>query len=213
MQLRRVGTAPAAVRGVTNEARAAFAPSSALRITAKDCAAVAFVGTRTTACAEVLPYAVVFTGRARKPHRCSGTYRNAAQRDRAVRDAFEAQAKREQAAKARREAAKAARANHKITVGACVVTSWGYDQTNVDAYEVIKVSGQMITLRRCHTRTVSEHPGSDRVQPVPGTGYGETMRRRVSSTGDGVKISDGRGWAYLWDGERSYHRTASGFGH
>lgn len=190
-------------------ARAAYAPKSALRIAAKDCAAVAFVGTMERA-GELRPYAVVFTGRARKPHTISGMYRTAAKRDAAVADVFRGQAKREADTKARREADRAARRNHKLTVGSIVVTSWGYDQTNVDAYEVVKVSGSMVTIRRVYVRGVE---GTDRVRPVPGHFAGETMRRRVTATGESVKIDDGRGWAHLWDGDQTYYRTPSGFGH
>jgi hypothetical protein len=203
-----------AAAAANTPARRAWAPASALAITAKNCAAVAYVGTRDTAAGETLPFAVIFTGRCRKPARASGTYRSEAARNKAVASAFEGQARAEARRAKSRAEAKASRKAHTLTVGSVLVASWGYEQTNVDAYEVTKVSGSMVTVCKIHTRTVSSSTGINRVAPAPGSFVdgAAPMRRRVRSGGDSVRINDSAS-AYQWDGESSFCATAHGWGH
>jgi len=47
----------------------------------------------------------------------------------------------------RKEEKKAACASHDVKAGDVFKCSWGYDQTNVDFYQVVSVSGQMATIQ------------------------------------------------------------------
>ena len=109
--------------------------------------------------------------------------------------------------------------NHGVEVGAIFVESWGYDQTNIDYYEVIKVTKTGVWLKPIESaRTDASH-----VVPVPGA-YKESYRSSLNSEkGFFKKVSggwQGEPWinltsysgASLWKGGASYE-TPVGFGH
>ena len=110
---------------------------------------------------------------------------------------------------------------HDVKVGTVFVESWGYDQTNVNAYEVVRVSAASVYIQPCDLEIVG-----GRVRPVPGTAQpfpfilgGVTGRGKVNARGEIRKVIR-RGWngaprltmtsysgAYLWDGSETYHDT------
>ena len=47
---------------------------------------------------------------------------------------------------------------HNLKVGSLLVASWGYDQTNVDAYQVVEIGDASIKVRAIATQEV---PGSN----------------------------------------------------
>lgn len=103
----------------------------------------------------------------------------------------------------RREAAKTVAQNGSVVTGTLFSHSWGYDQTNIDFYEVISVSGSMATV--CQIYQDSERTGHDCgiTTPTPGKFFGEPMRRKIKAGYDGVaslNIND-CGWCGLWDGK------------
>jgi hypothetical protein len=61
-------------------------------------------------------------------------------------------------------------ANHDIEVGAIFEYSWGYDQTNVDYFEVIARTAKTVKIRKIGKETVDGSEGfmSCKVRPVPG---------------------------------------------
>lgn len=99
-------------------------------------------------------------------------------------------------------------------VGDILYTSWGYDQTNIDFYEVIAVKGASCAIVEIGARVVGGGRGSDEVVAVPGQHIGRPMaNKRVQKASGGryeVKVGDHHAW--LWDGKPK-HRTASGYGH
>jgi hypothetical protein len=100
-------------------------------------------------------------------------------------------------------------------VGDILYTSGGYEQTNVDYYEVVAVSGASATVRPISSRIVADHQYSVEVVPVPGSFTGPPVKKRVQKSSGGryeIKISEGRGHAWLWDGKPKTE-TASGYGH
>lgn len=98
---------------------------------------------------------------------------------------------------------------HGFKAGDILYSSWGYDQTNVNFYEVIEAGEKEITLREIDQKTVRKGRGSDEVTAVPGDFIGPALRRRPTS--GGVKINSVQR-AYTWDG-KPRHQTASGWGH
>lgn len=84
--------------------------------------------------------------------------------------------------KAEQKAKKKAQNNSVVCeVGTIVVNSWGYDQTNVDYYQVVKVTNKTATLREISSKTVD---GSDgfmccRVVPVKDSFIGEEFIKRI----------------------------------
>lgn len=98
---------------------------------------------------------------------------------------------------------------HLVDVGDIFVSSWGYDQTNVDFYEVTKkISNNTIEVRKIAHKAVTEKEQYSTVVPIPGKFVGSANKVRINQYG--VKV--GRYQATPWDGKPKYE-TASGYGH
>lgn len=110
----------------------------------------------------------------------------------------------------------------KVEPGAILVSSWGYDQTNIDYYEVVKLtsSGKSAIVRpmskvTADTKNWTVAPD----QKGYGKGKGTMTKRILGAKADGknlyerghIKITDYQR-AYLWDGKPDYE-TPPGFGH
>jgi hypothetical protein len=96
----------------------------------------------------------------------------------------------------------------KIQLGTIFCDSWGYDQTNVDFYEVTKIISDKtfeITAISCQRLEENE----EKVIPVSQAYHGEPMRKRLNKYG-GISLPYGS--ARLWDGKPKYC-TAFGNGH
>lgn len=74
---------------------------------------------------------------------------------------------------------KAANASHDVKPGDVFRSSWGYDQTNIDYYQVVSVSGQMATVRAIGC--MSEETGFMSGESVPAMGQfiGEPFRVKI----------------------------------
>jgi len=101
-----------------------------------------------------------------------------------------------------------------VKVGDIFVADWGYDQTNLDWYEVIAVKGSTVTAREIMMQAIEASQGSETMIPVRGAFIGAEFKARI---GRGYKgkayINDQRdNHAYAWDGTPR-HQTASGYGH
>lgn len=91
--------------------------------------------------------------------------------------------------------------------GDILSTSWGYDQTNVDFYTVVRVSGRKLTL--------ASIAAMDAAAPEPMTMAGYTVpvlpavidgpEFTAMATANGVKVN-GHG-ASRWDGKPKYYST------
>ena len=115
--------------------RTRYIPLGSAKVADKRSDAVAYVYASGGA-----PAAVVYYGRQSKPvMHCR--YRSEANRSDAVRRYFKA---RQDALEAK---AKHAAEGHTLQVGDILSSSWGYEQVNVDFYEVVAVSKCMVTLR------------------------------------------------------------------
>jgi len=91
--------------------------------------------------------------------------------------------------KAKRAAERAA-AKENVKEGDIFVSSWGWEQTNVDAYQVVAKKGATVTLREIALCSIEGSEGfmSDRVKPVKDAFIGEEFKKRI--TGRGINISD-----------------------
>jgi len=107
--------------------------------------------------------------------------------------------------------------DHTVKVGDMFVESWGYDQTNVDVYEVVRVTPKSVALmkgrRAQRNGRVFPRPGD----PIP---FGDYCRIGKPNARGEVLKRVARGWhgeawlnmtsysgASLWDGERDYYDT------
>jgi hypothetical protein len=159
------------------------------------------------------PCAVAFQGKADKPSwRC--WFRTPASREAQMARTLEAHKARQQYMAERAATRKAF--VHSVKEGDIFRTCWGYDQTNVEFFEVVEVKGKHAILRE--VETVSEARGSsERCVPQSGKYCGAPIRRLIQ---DGrIKISECR-QAWPW-GQRvagvvvgeACSRTAAGWGH
>lgn len=104
-----------------------------------------------------------------------------------------------------------------ISVGDVYVSSWGYDQTNVNWYQITAVSstGKSVIVRQIESDVVSSGQGTDMVMPVknnftrhapikciPQKGYKGEPSLRISTSQTARK----------WDG-KPQHATSWGYGH
>jgi len=96
----------------------------------------------------------------------------------------------------------AAKKPHTLKVGDVLNTSWGYEQTSVEFYEVVAVSGVMVTLRQIAASMTETGFMCGETIPYPGEFIGEPIRRRASSS-NWVKIHRSAS-ASPWSGRPQY---------
>jgi hypothetical protein len=113
--------------------------------------------------------------------------------DKQVEDWFASAAAQKQA---RKPAARA------LQVGHILVSSWGYDQTNIDWYRVERLVGEtMVELVKLGAVQTRQDGGNwltgQCVPDIDGPAKGEPFR--VRANGDHVRLSS-YSYAYLWDG-------------
>ena len=89
--------------------------------------------------------------------------------------------------------------------GDILVSLWGYEQTNVSFYEIVKLTEKMVTVVELDNRIESGGHYHYQAMPVPGSGKGEAIRRRIVYNGPvpGCRINDCI-YARLWDGSPQY---------
>mgnify|MGYP003648255435 CR=1 FL=1 len=107
-----------------------------------------------------------------------------------------------------------------IQVGDLFRNSWGYDQTNVDFYEVVGLtpSGKSVRVRPVAQEIVRAGVGTDYVRAVRGAYRGESETRRINSyeyrgeTEYWFRVNSFSSARQVsWEEEAS--QTAWGFGH
>lgn len=140
------------------------------------------------------PCAMVFFGKQSKPI-ANYRYRTADEREKAVTRCFEARRGHSARVDAYRKDRVAFK--HSVQVGDIYRTSWGYDQTNVEFFEVTDVRGKHAILREL--QQASEDTGWLTGKAVPQSGLyrekTEPIRRLIQ---DGrIKIDDVR-TAWPW---------------
>jgi len=102
---------------------------------------------------------------------------------------------------------------HTLKVGDVLYTSWGYDQTNIDFYKVVKLVGKT-SVKLCKMTNQyyeSDCRASDKVVPGDVKENAKPFLKRVNGKDNHVNISSFE-FARVWDGKAKY-QTAAGFGH
>lgn len=88
-----------------------------------------------------------------------------------------------------------------LVPGDVLVSSWGYDQTNVDFFEVLCVnSARTVTVCQIKSRII----GDRQCVPCVGQYIGEPMRKRLTRR-NSIKIQ--HLYAHQWDGMPCYFTT------
>lgn len=149
------------------------------------------------------PYALGFHGKANKPD-FHYSYRTVESRAEAIARYIEG---RKQTAQLKAETKTKRMQPHTLKIGDILDSSWGYDQTNVDYYQVTRIVGpHTVELREICAESVQDsgyrHGMADRCLPVRDAFKSEPFTKRTSYQ-NSVSISSYR-HASLWDGKDNY---------
>jgi len=89
-----------------------------------------------------------------------------------------------------------------IETGDVLVSSWGYEQTNVDFYQVVGATAKSLKLRRIKQENSwnTDRTSGGKTIPKVNDFSGEVFTRRYSPDRDYVKIAD-RMYASKWNGK------------
>lgn len=149
-------------------------------------------------------YAIGYQGRKIKP---SFHYRfdSPAQREKHIAKFLESCRKLNEVRAERRQSRKFE--SNPCEVGQIFVSTWGYEQTNVDFYQVTEVKGMSVIIRSIRSR-VTRYTGdmSNYVTALPDEFLGSPMLKRISRGYDGqphISLSSYSS-AGLWDGKEMY---------
>ncbi len=154
--------------------RATMIPKNAQKITSKLSSAVAYIYKNGRS---GMPCAMFFVGTAGKPQK-HVRFRNEDDRRARVTQWFADAVEREQRMKARRSGRNDE--GRGVEVGDVLVSSWGYDQTNIDYYQVTKLIGKtMVEIREigCDTEQTGWEQGNS--TPRLNKFIGEPMRKQA----------------------------------
>jgi hypothetical protein len=140
------------------------------------------------------PGAQVFFGKQSKPVEW-GTYGNEAFREKRLKEMFASRQAHLASIKKYQDERNAYVNDY--AVGDVLYTSWGYDQTNVEFFEVVAVKGKMVTVRQIGATYEQTGSMSGSVIPCPGQFVmshsvfaGQELVRRARK--DSIKIDDVR---------------------
>lgn len=160
-------------------------PAGSVAIKSKLCSAVVYISGKPDRL-----IAVGYRGKQSNPA-FNYRFREAANREKYIAKFFADVAASENAKIARKAEKKAALAKpHDLKLGDVLYASWGYDQTNIDFYQVVALKGvRSIEIRKI----ASESGGEDGfmtglVVPVVGKFIGEPMLKKVDEY-NGVRIA------------------------
>ena len=168
-------------------------PTGATKVTDKASGAVAYLFTnaRGQACA------IAFQRPGAKPTWCH-SFPSAKAREARIRSLFEACAQAI-AAKAERQATRLK--PHRLQEGHILCSMWGYEQSNVNFYQVTRLIGRnTVELRElCQVIQGGEHWATGKAMPSDEF-KGDSFTRRVHGGSQSVRVNSYRS-ATLWDGK------------
>jgi hypothetical protein len=101
-----------------------------------------------------------------------------------------------------------------VVVGDIFYSSWGYDQTNIDFYQVVKVGKAMISLRQIDKRvTRARGEPEEYVMPTANKFVGPVITKKLKLYSDRPFVElNSYANAYKWDG-KAQAQTGFGWGH
>ncbi|RVG23693.1 hypothetical protein CN233_28930 [Sinorhizobium meliloti] len=145
------------------------------------------------------PATMAFHGEAVKPD-WHHSFANEATREHKIRAHFEG---RQRAASWPAEHRAERKQPHGFEVGHILYASWGYEQTNIDFYQVTRIIGahtvEVREVSQIAADTGNEPWMTGKCLPKPDGFTGEPLRRRVNGRSKTVRIDKVR-TAFLWDG-------------
>lgn len=93
----------------------------------------------------------------------------------------------------------------KVKVGTIFAYSWGYEQTNVDFYEVVELKGSSVLVREIGLKSTGATGSmSDNVVPCKGNFTGPALLKKLSFSNGQPLLSMPHGGCSVWDGRPEY---------
>jgi hypothetical protein len=130
--------------------------------------------------AEPRAVALIFSGKSNKP-RSHYRFASVEKRDAYINEQLSALEKSAADKLAKREIKKQLSAAHDVKPGDIFRASWGYDQTNIDFYQVLSVSGVMAKISQI--KEISENDPRLFMQgvsvPMPGAFIGRVLNKKI----------------------------------
>ena len=109
-------------------------------------------------------------------------YSTEAERDNKIQSFFEA-VRMTEAEKDRRKQERKNTPDHDIKQGELFYESWGYDQTNINFYQVVKTLPKSVYIREVASTVVEDLASQELVAPVSDHFIGKEMIKRVNNVG------------------------------
>jgi hypothetical protein len=199
---------------MSNQIPTRYAPKGSTRVTIKDLPGVEIYLYEAPSRVDGIPLygAIAYQGKRSKPdfHYTWGAagQKDAFQRREAhIREWLDViQERRDRKAK---EKAEREEWTHDLKVGEILYGSWGYDQTNVEYFEVVEVRGKSVIIRELEQTSISDgtaHSMSDYRMPKPGCYQGAPMRKIPQKGWKGeVGVRVGHAYCTRWDGKKKYN--------
>ena len=97
----------------------------------------------------------------------------------------------------------------RLQVGTVLYTSWGYDQTNVDYYQIVAKRGRQVKVRKIGGWVASDSQQAEQVAPDIGNFIGPETAHVIQQ--HGLTIDGHSAWPCELGS--THHQTASGWGH
>jgi hypothetical protein len=167
-----------------------YIPEGSSKISSKIGEAVVYVSAKNGAF-----YAIGYRGKAERPA-FNYRFRSEARRAAYVAEFFADVAASVKAKEERKAAKKAALAGpNPLQVGDVLRSSWGYDQTNIDYYEVVELVGKRsVKIREIGGEAIETGFMSGISTPKPGSYIGPAVVKRVDENGS-AKVRNFGVWA------------------
>lgn len=147
------------------------------------------------------PGAVAFRGKAMKP---SVQYYYSTEESRAKCTSEWIKAVAEDLERKKAKAAERVAFQHTLEVGAILVSSWGWEQTNIDFYEVVAVKGKSVVIREIAQEKTQTQWLAGECSPRPAQYISEPMTKRVGM-GNRIAISKFQNAGPIDAGRKSYY--------
>jgi hypothetical protein len=146
-----------------------------------------------------VPYAIGYSGKRNRPD-FHFRFRNEAQRAEHIQKFFDDKARiQDWRATQQAEATAKRKAGHGIQLGQVLYSSWGWEQTNIDYYEVVKVTPGSITVRQLQQDT--QEVGFMSGPTVPRLGQYRKGEPDIRSMFNGRGFRVKHGSLSPWDGK------------
>lgn len=154
---------------------------------------------------------IAFKGKQSKPL-WNLRFRSIAEQEKTIQSAVDSATARIQSQQSLRDERK--NNVHGLVEGDILWSSWGYEQTNINFYQVLSAVGKSIVVREISLNVIrSDGSGSDYVVPDVGSfKKGPPMKKIPQGSGKDARVKIETSYAYKWDGQPK-RRTSPEWGY